>query len=252
VTASASAHPRAIPVRLTVAALAALGLLTGCAATVNGQGSLAAAGGPSGAASSPDFPGPSPANSGSATGSPVRPSTGGGTVGAAAAPTPCPHVTYPAAKLAFDCFGSDFQASTDVGIWPLRESKIVEPSTKWVVEEGAGHWGPSGGHTLGDIAKSVRTQMITEGGYGSGPTVSTLADEDTRVDGAAAHLLHTRFTINPSWAKANQTSVKQEQLWILAIKVGPDDVSLWYTSIPNLVSDLWPKVASIIKTIKVG
>jgi hypothetical protein len=238
-------------VRLAVAGCAAVGLLAGCAGTVDGQGSLGS-GAPSGASSSPDFPGQNSSGSGSATGSPVLPSTPGGTAGAATQATPCPHVTYAAAKLAFDCFGSDFQASTNVGIWPLRESKTVEASSQWVVEEGAGHWGAADGRSLADIAQNVRTQMVNEGGYGANPTVSTLADNDTRVDGAAAHLLHTRITIDPSWAQANKTAVKQEQLWILAIKVGSDDVSLWYASIPDLVSDLWAKVPSIIKTIKVG
>jgi hypothetical protein len=134
----------------------------------------------------------------------------------------------------------------------LRESKTVEAATGWVVEEGAGHWGATQGHSLAEIAKNVRSQMADSGGYGDTPTITTLADDETKVDGADAHLLHTRFTLNPTWAKTRKTAVKQEQLWILAIKVGRDDVSLWYTSIPDLVQDLWAKVPSVIKSIRVG
>jgi hypothetical protein len=237
-------------VRLAVLGLAAVGLLAGCADVVDGNGALAGAGGPSGT-SSPDFPGQSTGSSGS--GSASAPSLSVPSASSSAVPpTPCPHVTFAAAKLAFDCLGSGFDADTNGSIWPLRESKTVEPATGWVVEEGAGHWGATDGHSLAVIATNVRDQMAEAGGYGDKPTVTTLADDDTTVDGAPAHLLHTRFTLDPTWAKSRKTAVKQEQLWILAIKVGSDDVSLWYTSIPDLVKDLWAKVPSIIKSIKVG
>jgi hypothetical protein len=233
--------------RLVVAALAGVGLLAGCTDVVGGTGAI---GGPSGSSSSPDFPGqssaPSGAPSASAPGSPGSPSS------TVSPPTACPRVTFAAAKLAFDCLGSGFEPDTNGQIWPLRESKTVEPATGWMVEEGAGHWGATDGHSLAEIAKNVRSQMADAGGYGDTPTLTTLADDDTTVDGADAHLLHTRFTLDPTWAKQNNTAVKQEQLWILAIKVGTDDVSLWYTSIPDLVKDLWAKVPSIIKSIKVG
>ncbi|MFN2560919.1 MAG: hypothetical protein ABR571_06460 [Jatrophihabitans sp.] len=239
-------------VRLGVLGLAAIGLLAGCADVVDGNGALGGVPGHSGASSTPDFPGQTGAPSGSASASAPSLSPGGSASGTAAPPTPCPHVTFAAAKLAFDCLGSGFRADTGGSIWPLRESKTVESATGWVVEEGAGHWGATDGHSLAAIATNVRGQMADAGGYGDAPTITTLADDDTTVDGADAHLLHTRFTLNPTWAKSRKTAVKQEQLWILAIKVGSDDVSLWYTSIPDLVKDLWAKVPSIIKSIKVG
>lgn len=238
-------------IRLATVGLAAVGLLAGCADVVNGSGAVGgpAAKGPSGSAASPDFPGQSQANSGAGTTTPAAPGTPTGT---APAPTLCPHVSFAAAKLSFDCFDSSFVPQLNGPVWPLRESKTVEAKTQWVVEEGAGHWGPPGADTLADITKGVRQQMVDGGGYGDKPTVTTLADENTTVDGADAYLLHTRFTLDPTWAKSRGTAVKQEQLWILAIKVGPNDVSLWYTSVPDLVSELWPRVPDIIKSIKVG
>jgi hypothetical protein len=238
-------------IQTVVVALAAAGLLAGCADVVDGTGAV---GGASGASSSPDFPGQSTGSTGSASASPIAPSaSASGPTSTAVPPTPCPHVTYAAAKLSFDCFDSDFEANTSgAGVWPLRESKSVETATGWVAEEGAGHWGSPAGRTLSEIAQNVRTQMVDEGGYGTKPTVTTVSDDATTVDGADAQLLHTKFTLDPTWAKTRKTAVKQEQLWIVAIKVGTNDVSLWYTSIPDLVSELWARVPAIIKTIKVG
>lgn len=238
--------------RLAVLGVALMGLLAGCSDVVDGNGALGGAPGQSGASSSPDFPGQTNAPGGSAGASAPSLPPGGSAAITAPPPTLCPHVRFTEAKLAFDCLGSGFQEDTNGSIWPLRESKTVESATGWMVEEGAGHWGATDGHSLAEIATNVRSHMAADGGYGDAPTITTLADVDTRVDGAAAHLLHTRFTLNPTWAKSQKTAVKQEQLWILAIKVGSDDVSLWYASIPDLVKDLWAKVPSIIKSIKVG
>jgi hypothetical protein len=58
--------------------------------------------------------------------------------------------------------------------------------------------------------------------------------------------------MNPAWATTAGTKVKHEKLWIIALQVGPDEVSLWYTSLPDLVRSLWAKVPSIIATIKVS
>jgi hypothetical protein len=236
-------------VRLAVLAVAAAGLLAGCADVVDGQGAL---GGPSGSSSRPDFPSQSSRSSGSTSPTPSRPSASGSPTSTAAPATPCPHVSFAAAKLSFDCFDGSFEEVLNGPIWPLREAKPVEPATDWVAEEGAGHWGPPGTRTLGEITENVRQQMVDGNGYGDTPTITTMVDTDTTVDGADAHLLHTRFTLDPSWAKKRGTAVKQEQLWIVAIKVGTDDVSLWYTSLPDLVSALWAKVPSIINSIKVG
>ena len=72
------------------------------------------------------------------------------------------------------------------------------------------------------------------------------------IDRHAAHLLQTTVTINPAWARQDGTKVKQERLWIIAIEVAADDVSLWYTSLPDLASALWPKVPATIASIRVG
>jgi hypothetical protein len=243
-----------IRIRLVVVTLAAAGLLAGCSDVVDGSGALGAAG-PSGSSSSPDFPGQSESGGGSATASPVAPSaSASGPTGTGVSPTPCPHVTYAAAKLSFDCITTGFTEHTDNSIWPLTEAKTVEPSTGWVVEEGAGHWGSPDADTLSDIAEKVRTQMVDAKGYGVGPEVDTVEDDNITVDGAEAHLLHSTMTLDPAWVQAqtHRTAVKKEQLWILAVKVGSNDVSLWYTSIPDLASELWAKVPTVIKSIKVG
>jgi hypothetical protein len=39
---------------------------------------------------------------------------------------------------------------------------------------------------------------------------------------------------------------------MLAIEVAPNDVSLWYVSIPDLVRSLWAKVPAVIASIKVN
>jgi hypothetical protein len=137
-------------------------------------------------------------------------------------------------------------------VWPVSGARTVEASTSWVLEEGAGHWGSPEGATLSDIAFNVRLQMISVGGYGDHPGIHTVADRPMKVDGAPAHLLQTTFTINRAWARANGTKVRQEKLWIIAIQVAPNDVSLWYTSLPDLVKSLWKKVPATIATIRVG
>ncbi len=223
-------------IRLATVGLAAVGLLAGCADVVNGSGAVGgpAATGPSGSSASPDFPGQSQANSGA--GSATTPAAPGTPTGTAAGADAVPARELRGGQAGLRLLRQQLRRPQLNGpVWPLRESKTVEAKTQWVVEEGAGHWGPPGADTLADIAKGVRQQMVDGGGYGDKPTVTTLADENTTVDGADAHLLHTRFTLDPTWAKSRGTAVKQEQLWILAIKVGPNDVSLWYTSVPDLV-----------------
>jgi hypothetical protein len=82
--------------------------------------------------------------------------------------------------------------------------------------------------------------------------VRTGASRAIKVDGRPAYLLRTTFGINPAWARGEGTAVKQERLWLLAIEVAPNDVSLWYASVPDLVASLWPKVPAAIASIKVG
>jgi hypothetical protein len=209
--------------RLAVVAVAAVGLLAGCASVVDGSGTTA-----------------------------LTPGSSGGSGPAAQVATPCQHVVYPHAKLSFDCFTTGFTPQYNGDVWPLRESKTVEASTGWVVEEGAGHWGSADGESLGDIAANVRQRMVTSGGYGDGPSFATSVDKDLTVNGAKAHLLQTTFTVNPAWAKQSGTKVKHEILWIVALQVGTNDVSLWYASVPDLAKSLWPKVPAAIDSIRVG
>lgn len=174
------------------------------------------------------------------------------TAPAPARATNCPHVQYPAAKLSFDCITAGLTGFYEGPVWPVSERKTVEPATQWVLEEGAGHWGSPVNQSLATIAVTVRQQMISVGGYGANPRVSTGASRPTTVDGHDAYLLQTTFTLSPRWAQSDGTKVKQEKLWIVAIEVGAGDVSLWYTSVPDLASDLWPKVPATIASIKVG
>jgi hypothetical protein len=210
--------------RRSAAALVAVAtLVTGCTSVVSGLGAVA--------------PQVSPAR-------PVAPPSG------------CPHVVYPAAQLSFDCITSGLTASYNPNvpgqIWPLREFETVEARTSWVLEEGAGHWGSPEGSSLRTIALYIRQRMVDDGGYGDSPKVDTVAARSMTIDGAPAYLLQTTFTIDPTWAAANRTQVRQEKLWIVAVQVAGGDVSLWYTSVPDLTKSLWPKVPAVIASIKVG
>jgi hypothetical protein len=234
--------------RLVIAGFALAALLAGCTDVVDGAGNSALTAGPAGGSSTPAFPGPT---SGAAT--PTAPgSTAPRSTSVAQPPTTCPHVVYPAAKLAFDCMTTGLKASYNGKVWPLQEYKTVEKSTGWVAEQGAGHWGSSAGQSLEDIALNVRQQMIDAGGYGDNPTRITVADRAMTVDGHIARLLQTTFTINRAWARSNGTKVEQEKLWLVAIEVGAGDVSLWYASVPDLAKSLWPQIPSAIASIRVG
>lgn len=201
--------------RLLAVLLGTAGLLAGCTSVVNGTGSVA----------------PSHAT----------------------APTiACPHVVFPTAKLSFDCITTGMSPALADPVWPLAETRTVDAASNWVLEEGAGHWGSTNGRSLDAIAKDVRGRMISAGGYGDNPKLTTVADKATTVDGAKAQLLQTTVTIDPTWARHQKVPVKQEKLWILAIEVGNDDVSLWFVTLPDLVRELWPKVPATIATVEVG
>jgi hypothetical protein len=174
------------------------------------------------------------------------------TSGGVAPPTECPHVDYPGAQLQFDCITTGMSAFRDGPVWPFSESRIVEPSTGWFLEQGAGHWGSPDGVALVDIALDVRQQMLDANSYGVAPTVRTDASQATEVDGRPAYLLRTTFVINPEWAKSEGTAIEQERLWLLAIEVAPNDVSCWYVSLPDVVRALWPRVPAAMASIKVG
>ena len=180
---------------------------------------------------------------------PRGPSTG---TPSPAAPTGCPRVVYPGARLTFTCITTGMRAFYDGQVWPVSERRTVERSTGWLLEEGGGHWGSADGVALVDIALTARQQMIDDGSYGVQPTVRTTVSRPTRVDGATAYLVQTTFGINPQYARRAGTAVRQERLWLLAIETAPNDVSLWYASVPDLVKSLWAKVPAAIASIRVG
>ncbi|HZC72801.1 MAG TPA: hypothetical protein VE442_19045 [Jatrophihabitans sp.] len=227
-------------IRIVATVVACAALLAGCAQVVSGTGANGPATGPV-APSTPVLPGPSDSGSGGTSGP----------------PTDCPRVVYPAAQLSFDCITSDlkrnYEPNSADSVWPFRVYKTVEASSGWVLEEGAGHLGSPRGTSLAQITAEVRQAMVAREYYGARPGIQTVADRAITVDGAPAHLLQTTFTINPTWSRdKGHTNVKQEKLWIIAIEVAPKDVSLWYTSLPDLVSSLWSKVPATISSIQVG
>jgi hypothetical protein len=255
-----------------LASAAAVALLAGCASTVSGSGSVVAGSVPTGGVdggSSADFP--SGAGSGVATptvpsGSvpsetvppesvPPSESVPSGSAGSAtstvAPPTGCPSVVYPAAKLSFSCFASDLTQTSADPVWPLAYYKVVEASTEWSVEEGSGHWGSPGSDSLADIIGNVRSQMVNQNAYGTSPKVTTVSDKAATVDGHTAQIVQTTMTLNAAWAAKDKTKVKQEHLWIVAVDVAPNDVSLWFVTIPDLDKAEWSKVPSLIASIKV-
>ncbi|HEX3337038.1 MAG TPA: hypothetical protein VHS54_11305 [Jatrophihabitans sp.] len=241
--------------RTALAALvAAAAALAGCTDVVTGAGTSRVSSAASPAGPSVEFPSGSSAPVAPSQSGPVPATSPDAPSPPAAIATPCPHVVYPAAHLSYDCLTDGLVARphqvTDV--WPLTARKTVEAKTGWVVEEGAGHWGSPDGHSLAAIASAVRRQMVDDGGYGTNPGIDSVANRDLTLAGVKGHLLQTTFTINPTFAAKVGTKVRREKLWIIALAVGTGDVSLWYTSVPDLVSELWPKVPSIIASIRVS
>jgi hypothetical protein len=210
--------------RRLVPIIALVGLLAGCSDVLHGAGTAFG-------------PGPAGGNSAPAP---------------AARATGCPHVVYAAAKLSFDCISAGMRTFYQDEVWPVSERKAVEPSTGWSYDEGAGHWGSPDGVALVDIALNVRQQMLDAQSYGAQPKVRTVVSKATKVDGAPAYLVQTDFEINPAYAHQVGTKVRTERMWMLAIQVAPNDISLWYVSVPDLAKSLWSKVPQLIASIKVG
>jgi hypothetical protein len=237
---------------LTAVAVAAL--LAGCASVVTGSGTTSRSGGPSGSSTSPDFPSASAAPpsgeprtpSASSSAAPPSASSSGPTAGS---DFTCPSIVYRFAHLTFNCITTGLQARTTDKVWPLKETKSVEPN--WAMEMGAGHWGPAAGQSLASITQTVRTRMINDTAYGPSPKVETTGGANTTVAGVRAYVLKSTFTINPAYATKNHIKVKLEKSWIVAMQVGPNDISLWYTSLPDLVSNLWASVPTAMASIHV-
>jgi hypothetical protein len=127
-------------------------------------------------------------------------------------------------------------------LWPVQLIKQVE-STGWALEEGLAHPGSPAGNSLAQVAAAYRTKMVQGGAYLPDPKVATIANKATEIDGAP---------LNTAQAAKRGTKVRQEQLWILAIQVGSNDVTVWHVSVPDLVKSLWPKVPGVVGDIKVG
>lgn len=248
-----------------LAGLLCAGVVAGCASTVDGHGQLArhrslptgfpapTGSAPSGfAAPSGSAPSGFPAPSDSASSQPPGPTDGFGPPSSPAVPTPatdCPHISYPYAQLAFDCITSGLEYVPSGAVWPLNLQKSVEPN--WALSEGAGRWGAANGHTLKTIAEQVRTQMVDTGAYGPSPGVRTTSSKAAKIAGVDAWVLQTTFTIDAAYREQQKLTVQTEKSWIVALKVGAADVSLWYVTIPDDVKQLWGKVASIMGTITV-
>jgi hypothetical protein len=223
------------------ALLVAAATVSGCTGTtVLGQGSTQL---------QPNAPSQFPSSS--TPSSPSTPTAPGGGSSSAAAPTGCPRVDFPAARITFDCITTAMVPGTDP-VWPLVVDRTVEKATGWTVDEGAGTV-PGDTHALAGLTTSVRTAMVTESGaYGQNPKVTTVRNADTKVGGVPAHVLQSTITLNPAWAAKAGTKVKAEHLWIVALQVDSSEATLWYVSVPDLVSSLWAKVPSVIDSIKVG
>jgi hypothetical protein len=94
--------------------------------------------------------------------------------------------------------------------------------------------------------------MIDQLSYGDSPKVVTVANTATTVAGVKARVLETTSTLSQAFIKKSHTKVRSEKLWIVALQIGANDVSLWYISVPDLVKSLWPRVPSIIATIRLS
>jgi hypothetical protein len=212
----------------------ALGLLAlaACTSVVSGSGSVDTNGGPSVTITIP---------------SPTVPAPSGSSSGKAAAS--CPHVSYPAGRLAFDCISGGLAAvagSTDP-VWSLSLDQAVEP--QWVLSEGARKLEPLGGRSLAGIAAGLRAAMLAANEYGDAPTMKTESAASATVAGVPAYVLRTAVTINPEYRAQNGLQVHVERLWIVVLNAGDGQVAAWYVSVPDDVSALWSKVPDVIASI---
>ncbi len=167
----------------------------------------------------------------------------------------CPYIVYPYAHLSFVCVADKMKKSTKDKIWPLVERKVVShygATGEWTLDTGAGHWGSLGSDSLRSIATQVRTRMLENGNYGTPQPAIRSTGKQVQIQGHKAFQLVTTFTINSTFRQTTGVKIKHEKSWILAIEVAPNDVSLWYVSVPDAVSYYWPIMDSLISTISVS
>ena len=224
------------PMRATVAlvlALVAALAIAGCSQTVSGHGSPGGSAGPQG----PSGPSSPPASSSGAPESTPPP----------AAHLACPHVVDPAAGLAYDCVVAGMDRTSNA-LWPLKFEKEVD--VQWTMDEGSGSAGTAGGQDVAEVATRLATEM-ERSNYGPTPRIKKEHDTGTTVDGKKAHLFQALMTIDPTYRKSRHLKVTQEQLWIVTVQRSAGQIAAWYISVPSVQKALWPKVADLIKSIKV-
>lgn len=170
----------------------------------------------------------------------------------APAPNPltCPHVTYQPGRLAFTCLTNALtlpQAGESDPVWALSLGAPVEPD--WQMAEGANKLATLGSRTLQQVAEGLRAKMLAAGEYGPKPGVRTLSAKATTVAGVQAYVLETALTINATYRAQSGLRVTAERLWIVALNAGDGAVATWFVTVPDDVSQLWPKVPAIIASI---
>ncbi|SDJ32633.1 hypothetical protein SAMN05444157_2836 [Frankineae bacterium MT45] len=171
--------------------------------------------------------------------------------GADPAPDPaltCPTINHVAAKLRYNCLTTGMSLGQD-DLWPVVFVKPVE--TSWWLDEGSGRWGPLDGDSLAAVTANIRSREVNLGSYGPSPKVTTLSDKDTTIDGHRAHVLQTRFTIDPTFVKEQKLKVRTEVSWIVAIATNTSSASVWFVSVPDEAASLMPAAAALVKSIVV-
>jgi hypothetical protein len=220
-------------------AAAALGLVAGCASAVSGSGHLADGVSPPGGTDTITIgvPPATPSPSGSTSSSSAPPPN----------PLACPNVSYAPGRLAFPCLTRGMTVVRGDPVWDLTLDQEVEPT--WVLAEGAKKLAALKGRSLADVALGLRKAMLANTQYGDSPVVHTESASSTTVAGVPAYVLQTAFTIDAQYRVQNNLRVRVEKLWIVTLSAGDGQVAAWYVTVPDDVSNLWPKVPALIKSI---
>ncbi len=160
----------------------------------------------------------------------------------------CPVITDSRARLSYRCISPLIVHGQRSAAWPVNFQ--VEVDLKWTLDEGSSPNSLQSGHDPATVARTLTTAMAA-GNYGPSPGIKRERDTDLVVDGKKAHLVRTLFTIAPSYRAKLHVRVRQEQLWVVAVQVTPDQVSAWYVSVPDVTRDLWVKVPAVMGSLKV-
>jgi hypothetical protein len=224
---------------LIVAAL----LLAGCTETVSGHGGPPGASDPSGTSTSEP-------PSGSGTPSSPAPSSGESSSGApSGAHLACPRVVDSSAHLAYDCITRVMTKDSDT-IWPLKFIRQVD--VDWTLDEGSTHVAVTGtaNGNVTVLANGFASAMGAQE-YGPNAGVTKVRDADVKVAGRTAHLVESVIKLDPDYRAKRHLKVKLERLWVVVLRIGPDQFSAWYVSIPDVRKALWSRVPDLMKRIKV-